>query len=193
MNFTFMTDGEFPNEDMRTAYEEIEKELEKAEALYWKKPQQCGVLLRKTAEKICRLYNCHYSIGFPNQSSLEEFLCYTDNNEHNVLVSRFLSVVRKDQRDRLNRLRAIGDDCIWGEEGPNRGMELNDRMAQDAQKMMDTMMEVIKSMCTKLNGRTDVNEYYFYENEVPGFSGSDDRFPKPPEPKKSFLARLFSH
>ena len=40
----------------------------------------------------------------------------------------------KDQRDRLNKLRVLGDDCIWGEEGPDRGMEFCDRMAQDAEK-----------------------------------------------------------
>ena len=41
----------------------------------------------------------------------------------------------KDQRDRLNKLRVLGDDCIWGEEGPDRAMEFCDRMAQDAEKM----------------------------------------------------------
>ena len=63
-------------------------------------------------------------------------MCYTYKEEHNVLVSRFFSMV-KDQRDRLNKLRVLGDDCIWGEEGPDRGMEFCDRMAQDAEKMAD--------------------------------------------------------
>ena len=52
----------------------------------------------------------------------------------------------KDQRDRLNKLRILGDDCIWGEDGPDRGMEFCDRMAQNAEKMAGTMMEVIKEM-----------------------------------------------
>lgn len=81
----------------------------------------------KTAERICRFYNDYYEIGFPEGTLLEEFLCYTDKEEHNVLVSRFFSMV-KDQRDRLNKLRVLGDDCIWGEEGPDRGMEFCDRM-----------------------------------------------------------------
>ncbi len=35
------------------------------------------------------------------------------------MVSRFLSVVRKEQRP-ANRLRVLGDDCIWGEEAPDQ-------------------------------------------------------------------------
>ena len=33
--------------------------------------------------------NDYYEIGFPEGTLLEEFLCYTDKEEHNVLVSRF--------------------------------------------------------------------------------------------------------
>ena len=76
--------------------------------------QQSGILFRKTAERICRVYNDYYEIGFPEGTLLEEFLCYTDKEEHNVLVSRFFSMV-KDQRDRLNKLRVLGDDCICWE------------------------------------------------------------------------------
>ena len=195
MNFKFMTDGEFPNEELKTYFEELEKDLERAESLYWKKPQQCGIMLRSIAEKICRFYNEHYEIGFGKDSSLEEFLCYRDDDEHNVLVSRFLSMVRKEQRDRLNKLRVIGDDCIWGEDGPDRGMEINHRMAQDAGKMMDTMIEIIKDMCHKLAGRNDLDQIFFYEDDVPDYSETEERFPgagpaKEPEKKKSFLARL---
>ena len=39
-----------------------------------------------------------------------------------------------------------------GEEGPDRAMEFCDRMAQDAEKMADAMMEVIKDMCRHFNG-----------------------------------------
>lgn len=61
--------------------------------------RSAGIILRQTTERICRIYNTYYQIGYPQNASLEEFLCYTDENEHNVMVSRFLSVVRKEQRD----------------------------------------------------------------------------------------------
>ena len=64
-----------------------------------------------------------------------------------------MSVVRKEQRDRLNKLRVLGDDCIWGEEAPDQGMTLKDRMGQNARHMMETMMEVTKDMCEKINKR----------------------------------------
>ena len=113
-------------------------------------------------------------------------------SENNVLVSRFFSMV-KDQRDRLNKLRVLGDDCIWGEEGPDRGMEFCDRMAQDAEKMADAMMEVIKDMCRHFNGRTDVDDRLFYIDWVPDYS-EEERFPKKEEVKKrrlSIFSRFF--
>ena len=101
------------------------------------------------------------------RKALEEFLCYTDENEHNVMVSRFLSVVRKEQRDRLNKLRVLGDDCIWGEEAPDQGMTFEDRMGQNARHMMETMMEVTKDMCEKINKRDDVFDEFFLEEALP--------------------------
>ena len=106
-------------------------------------------------------------IKYPGNASLEEFLCYTDENEHNVMVSRFLSVVRKEQRDRLNKLRVLGDDCIWGEEAPDQGMTFEDRMGQNARHMMETMMEVTKDMCEKINKRNDVFDEFFLEEALP--------------------------
>ena len=103
MNFDFMMECEIKDPKIKAAYDEIYKELVDAEAHYWKEPQQSGILFRKTAERICRFYNDYYEIGFPEGTLLEEFLCYTDKEEHNVLVSRFFSMV-KDQRDRLNKL-----------------------------------------------------------------------------------------
>lgn len=192
MNFDFMMECEIKDPKIKAAYDEIYKELVDAEAHYWKEPQQSGILFRKTAERICRFYNDYYEIGFPEGTLLEEFLCYTDKEEHNVLVSRFFSMV-KDQRDRLNKLRVLGDDCIWGEEGPDRGMEFCDRMAQDAEKMADAMMEVIKDMCRHFNGRTDVDDRLFYIDWVPDYS-EEERFPKKEEVKKrrlSIFSRFF--
>ena len=83
------------------------------------------------------------------------------------MVSRFLSVVRKEQRDRLNKLRVLGDDCIWGEEAPDQGMTFEDRMGQNARHMMETMMEVTKDMCEKINKRNDVFDEFFLEEALP--------------------------
>ena len=114
------------------------------------------------------MYNLYYEIGCPQNHSLEQFLCYTQEEAHNMQVSRFLSAVRKEQRDRLNRLRVLGDDCIWGEDAPDRGMPLEDRMAQNVRRMMDTVTETLKSMCARINGRDDLGEIHFMESRLPG-------------------------
>ena len=115
MNFEFIRECRLESDELQAMYDNVLQELERAEHYYWRKPQECGIILRQTTERICRIYNTYYQIGYPGNASLEEFLCYTDENEHNVMVSRFLSVVRKEQRDRLNKLRVLGDDCIWGD------------------------------------------------------------------------------
>lgn len=196
MNYSFMLEGEFPDEKVKAAYERIEGQLEEAENFYWKQPRECGMKLRETAEMICHFYNEYYGVGFPPETTMEEFLCYTSDEEHNVMVSRFLSSVRKEQRDWLNKLRVMGDDCISGTEGPDRGMRYEDRMAQNAERMLDTMMEVIKEMCRRINGRTDVEDYWVYEEKMPGYSETEERFPQEESAEKkgktSFWSKLFS-
>lgn len=167
MNFDFLKECKLESAELQEMYEAVSETLEKAEWQYWRKPQQCGIILRGVAERICRIYNIYYQVGYPAEASLEDFLCYTDDDIHNAMVSRFLSVVRKEQRDRLNKLRVLGDDCIWGEEGDDRGMTFEDRMSQDAKRMMETMMEVIKDMCEKINKRDDVSDEFFLEEALP--------------------------
>lgn len=163
MNFEFLKECKPDIPELQCLYETINAELEQAEQKYWEKPDECGIILRGVAEKICRIYNIYYEIGCPVNYSLEEFLCYTDEDAHNAMVSRFLSAVRKEQRDRLNRLRVLGDDCIWGEAAPNRGMTYEDRMAQNAKRMMETMTELLKEMCEKINKREDLQNVVFVE------------------------------
>lgn len=163
MNFDFLRECRPEKPELQRLYELIATELERAERKYWDKPEECGIILRGVAEKICRVYNIYYEIGCPTTYSLEEFLCYTDSETHNAMVSRFLSAVRKEQRDRLNKLRVLGDDCIWGESAPNRGMTYEDRMAQNAKRMMETMMELLKEMCKKIHKREDLQEIAFAE------------------------------
>lgn len=195
MNFDFLKECEMESPELQELYDSISAELEKAEWKYWRNPQECGVILRGVAEKICRVYNFYYEIGCPQTYSLEEFLCYTDDDAHNALVSRFLSTVRKEQRDRLNKLRVLGDDCIWGEDAPDRGMTFDDRMSQNAKKMMETVMEVLKEMCEKINKRDDVHDEFFLEIGLPekkeDVLAEKEEEAKAPE-KKSWLGRLFS-
>ncbi len=167
MNFDFLRECRPEEPELQRLYEHIAAELERAEQKYWDRPEECGIVLRGVAEKICRIYNLHYEIGCPMTYSLEEFLCYTDKEEHNAMVSRFLSAVRKEQRDRLNKLRVLGDDCIWGENAPDRGMTYEDRMAQNAKRMMETMMELTKEMCEKINKCEGLQEIDFIEPDRP--------------------------
>lgn len=195
MNFDFLKECRMESPELQEMYDTISAELEKAEWKYWRAPQECGVILRGVAEKICRVYNLYYDIGCPKMYSLEEFLCYTEDEAHNALVSRFLSTVRKEQRDRLNKLRVLGDDCIWGEDAPDQGMTFDDRMSQNAKKMMETVMEVLKEMCEKINKRDDVYDEVFLEIGLP--EKKEDILVKnegqgKPAEKKSWLNRLFS-
>lgn len=97
MNFDYIKEAEPSTDDLRQLYDSLYQNLEKAEELYWTKPQRCGMMLRKATEKICRIYNGYYEINFPESATLEEYLCYTGDDDHNAMVSRFLSVVRKSR------------------------------------------------------------------------------------------------
>lgn len=186
MNFEFLKECRMESPELQGMYETISAELERAEWCYWKNPQECGIILRSVAERVCLVYNSYYQVGCPAETSLEGFLCYTDNDEHNVLVSRFLSVVRKEQRDRLNKLRVLGDDCILGGNAPDQGMTFEDRMSQNARRMMDTMMDVLVDMCEKINKRDDLQKRFFQEDALPApkEQRSEEEKGKPEQEKK---------
>lgn len=167
MNFEFLKECKLESTELQTMYEALSQNLEKAEWCYRENPQECGMILRECAQQICRIYNTYYDAGFPEETLLAEFLCYTDNDAHNAMVSRFLSVVRREQRDRLTKLRVLGDDCVLGEAGPDQGMTFEDRMSQNAKRMMETMMDVTKDMCQKINKRGDVSREFFSEEALP--------------------------
>lgn len=192
MNFDFLKNCEGMSPELQGMYEEISEELERAEACYWRNPQECGKILRGAAEMVCRVYNTYYEIGCPEEYLLEEFLCYTDNDAHNALVSRFLSVVRKEQRDRLNKLRVLGDDCILGEAAPDQGMTFGDRMSQNARRMMETMMEVLGDMCGKINKRDNVADVVFLEEALPEPKVPEVQEKNVEKEKKSWFRRIFS-
>ncbi len=114
MNFDFLKECQSGTEELCGLLDAVRQDLEEAEQCYFRSPRESGIFLRRAAEKICLIYNAYYELGFPAETSLEGFLCYTGEEAHNAAVSRFLSAVRKEQRDRLNKLRVLGDDCMGG-------------------------------------------------------------------------------
>ena len=40
----------------------------------------------QATEKICRIYNGYYEIHFPESATLEDYLCYTGDDDHNAMV-----------------------------------------------------------------------------------------------------------
>ena len=194
MNFDFIKECSIEDETLRTMYGMIVEQLEAAEWKYYREPQQCGIILRGTAELICKVYNYYYDAGYPENATLEEFLCYTDEDAHNARVSCFLSVLRSEQRARPNKLRVYGDDCILGKEGPDQGMTFEDRMAKNARHMMEIMMEVTKDMCERINKRDDVFDEFFLEEGLPEsyesvFGVKKEDVEHPPV-KKTWLGKL---
>ena len=168
MNFDFLKECQSGTEELGGLLDAVRQDLEAAEQCYFRSPRESGIFLRRAAEKICLIYNAYYELGFPAETSLEGFLCYTGEETHNVAVSRFLSAVRKEQRDRLNKLRVLGDDCIGGEAMPDRGMALPDRMAQNARRMMETVMEVLKELCQRVYKREAAADIFFSEERIHG-------------------------
>ncbi len=196
MNFNFVKESVIGDDVLRGMYDSAAAQLARAEELYRQSPQECGMLLRDAAKQICLIYNYYYQVGYPEGTPLEGFLCYTDDDRHNSMVSLFLSVLRKEQRDRLNRLRVYGDDCILGREAPDQGMTFEDRMTKNARRMMETMMEVTKDMCRRINKREDVSDRIFSEELLPesGECASEadrDMSDAEPSKRKSWLGRLF--
>ena len=94
MNFDYIKEAEPSTDDLRQLYDSLYQNLEKAEELYWTKPQRCGMMLRKATEKICRIYNGYYEINFPESATLEEYLCYTGDDDQDVYKRQANSYLR---------------------------------------------------------------------------------------------------
>lgn len=199
MNFDYLKDAEPNTEELKNLYEALYSHLEKAEEVYWSKPQKCGMLLRKAAGEICRIYNTYYDIGFPESATLEDYLCYTKEDAHNVMVSRFLSVIRKEQRDHLEWLRVWGDECIFLEENPDEIRHESDKLYLNVKKMMVSMLIVTKEMCQKLNHMENLEQYVFEDTILPGYQTEEEieqmeeekKLQEKKQKKKSFLAAFF--
>ena len=174
MNFDYIKEAEPSTDDLRQLYDSLYQNLEKAEELYWTKPQRCGMMLRKATEKICRIYNGYYEINFPESATLEEYLCYTGDDDHNAMVSRFLSVVRKEQRDRLEWLRVWGDECVFMEENPDQIRHNADKLYLNVKKMMVYMMEATKEMCTRIDHMENLQGRSFADDILPGYQSEEE-------------------
>ena len=174
MNFEYLKEAEPGTEELKNLYQSLYSHLEKAEEVYWSRPQKCGMLLRKAAEEICRIYNSYYEIGFSESATLEDYLCYTKEDAHNVMVSRFLSVIRKEQRDHLGWLRVWGEECIFLEENPEEIRHDSDKLYLNVKKMMVSMLVVTKEMCQKLNHMENLEHYVFMDNILPGYQTEEE-------------------
>lgn len=192
MNFDYIKDAKPKTEELTGLYQALYQNIENAENLYWTEPQRCGMLLRKATEKVCKIYNSYYEIGFPSNASLEDFLCYTDIEAHNVLVSRFLSVVRKEQRDRLEWLRVWGDECAFMDENPDIIVRSDDKLYLNVKKMMTEMLNVTKEMCKRLDHMEDLNDWIFEEHILPGYLTEEEREILEEERKKAEKKHIFS-
>ena len=174
MNFDYIKEAEPSTDDLRQLYDSLYQNLEKAEELYWTKPQRCGMMLRRATEKICRIYNGYYEIHFPESATLEDYLCYTGDDDHNAMVSRFLSVVRKEQRDRLEWLRVWGDECVFMEENPDQIRHNADKLYLNVKKMMVYMMEATKEMCTRIDHMENLQGRSYADDILPGFQSEEE-------------------
>lgn len=179
-NFDYVQSAEPETEELGGLYVELCRKLEQAEAFYWSEPKRCGMMLREAAETICQIYNCCFAVGFPTDTLLENYLCYTGNEEHNRMVSRFLSVIRREQRDRLEWLRVWGDECISMAEMP----ENSDKLYLNVKKMMVHMIMVTKEMCEKINHMEGLSGRKFDETVLPGYIAPTERERREKEQEK---------
>ena len=195
MNFDYIKEAEPSTDDLRQLYDSLYQNLEKAEELYWTKPQRCGMMLRRATEKICRIYNGYYEIRFPESATLEDYLCYTGDDDHTAMVSRFLCVVRKEQRDRLEWLRVWGDECIFMEKNPDQIRHNADKLYLIVKKMMVYMLEATKEMCTRIDHMENLHGKSFIDTILPGYQSEEEiealEEKRKKEQKKSFWASLF--
>lgn len=192
MNFDYIQEAKPETEELQNLYAALYRNLEKAEEIYWGEPQKCGMMLRKATEKICRIYNSYYGIGFSKAASLEDYLCYTDNSQHNMMVSRFLSVVRTEQRDRLEWLRVWGDECVFMDENPEEILRNPDKLYLSVKKMMVHMLGATREMCKRLNHMENLEDWVFEDHILPGYVSEEEQIAIEKQRKKESNKEKFS-
>ncbi len=168
MNFEFWKECKNQDVQIQKYYEELSEVLLQAENCYWEQPVECAMHLQDAAVIICKVYNRFFGLDFPEDAKLSERLCYNGDDVHDAKVSHFLCAVRDDQRNELNLIRALGDDCVFLKEHPEHRDAQADKMYLDVKKMMIAMMDCLKHVLILVDGRSDVEELGFDEDEVPG-------------------------
>lgn len=167
INFEFFKECENEDSFLQRKYDEIFQLLERAEEQYWEQPIACAKSLRKISEDVCHVYNHFYKVGIEDEAPMESYLCYGDEDEHNRCVSFFFSAVRNEQRNRLNEVRTLADQCIYLEDHDTEREKSGDTIAIDVKQMMITTMAILKELCVTVNSRDDVSDYFFVEESIP--------------------------
>ena len=196
MYFEFIKDTAPQTEELKALHDSLYENLRKAEELYWNAPQKSGMLMRKATEKVCKIYNRYYEIGFPENILLEDYLCYTGDEHHNMMVSRFLSVVRKEQRDYLEWLRVWGDECVFMDENPHEIERSQDKLYLNVKKMMSAMLNVTREMCEKIDHMEGLGKTGFDDTKLPGYRSEEEleelRWQKEEDERKARRKNFFS-
>ena len=147
----------------------------KAEELYWTKTTEMWHdAAQSNGKKSAGFIMATMKSNFPESATLEEYLCYTGDDDHNAMVSRFLSVVRKEQRDRLEWLRVWGDECVFMEENPDQIRHNADKLYLNVKKMMVYMMEATKEMCTRIDHMENLQGRSFADDILPGYQSEEE-------------------
>ncbi len=187
MNFEFWNECKSQDEQVQQHYDKMSKFLTAAEQDYWQKPVRCAMQLEKAAREICLVYNHVYELEFSEEAGLPDMLCYSGDDVHDAKVSKFLCAVSDEQRNQLNQIRALGEECIFLEENPQHRDAQDDKLYLNVKKMMIAMMNCLEHLLLAVERRTDFEHLEFDEDEVPG-----EPLPQPAvvPKKKSFWQKL---
>ena len=215
MNFDYIKEAEPSTDDLRQLYDSLYQNLEKAEELYWTKPQRCGMMLRRATEKICRIYNGYYEIHFPESATLEDYLCYTGDDDHNAMVSRlsckklviFICITPDRKNGHARNFHACPlynfslassverRKCLLMEENPDQIRHNADKLYLNVKKMMVYMMEATKEMCLRIDHMENLQGRSFADDILPGYQSEEElealEEQRQKEQRKSFWSSLF--
>lgn len=185
MNFEFWKECKSQHERFRPYYEKMSDLLMEAENCYWESPVKCSQLLQIAAKEICQVYNHFFELDFAEEASLTEMLCYSGDDEHDKKVSKFLCAVSDQQRNQLNQIRVLGEECVFLEANPEHRDAQADKLYLNVKKMMIAMMDCLKHLLLLVEERVDEDELEFDEDKVPGEP------PRKPVPQKQSFWKKF--
>ncbi|MFR4126313.1 MAG: hypothetical protein ACLT08_00805 [Roseburia inulinivorans] len=195
MNFDYIKEAEPSTDDLRQLYDSLYQNLEKAEELYWTKPQRCGMMRagqrKRSAVFIMAIMKSIFRrvLRWKIISVIQEMMIIMPWS------AVFLSVVRKEQRDRLEWLRVWGDECVFMEENPDQIRHNADKLYLNVKKMMVYMMEATKEMCLRIDHMENLQGRSFADDILPGYQSEEElealEEQRQKEQRKSFWSSLF--